>query len=292
MTRWLPWLLLFPFALWSAGAVLYAGHGPSWPRGLLLLLLLALPLRVQRPQALLPLLLVGTLFFFAQRPQQQREWSEDQSRLPRITNDGTRFTVSDVRRFRYRSPTDWDADWGTATWDRRDLIGADMGVERFSDIEAVAHTFVQFRFAGREPLVASVEIRKERGESFSPLRGLYRQYETMIVLGDPADLIDLRVVNRRNPVILHPLVLPKERVLAFLDAVLADADRLSREPEWYNTLTGSCSTTLAGHIRAVGPVPWDWRMVVPGHADALAWELGWLGEGELEDLRRAHTLSP
>jgi hypothetical protein len=84
--------------------------------------------------------------------------------------------------------------------------------------------------------------------------------------------------------------LPKERVRAFLDAVLADADRLSREPEWYHTLTGSCSTTLAAHIRAVGPVGWDWRMVVPGHADELAWELGWLGEGDLDTLRAQHTL--
>ena len=48
-------------------------------------------------------------------------------------------------------------------------------------------------------MAVSVEIRKEKGESFSPWRGLLREYELMYVVGDERDVIRLRTNYRRDP---------------------------------------------------------------------------------------------
>ena len=116
--------------------------------------------------------------------------------MPTVTVEGNRLVVHDLRTFRYRSATDWDARWTRRTFDLDTLEGVDLGIEHFSAIQAVAHTFLRFRFADGQHLVASVEIRKERGEAFDPVRGLYRNYELMVVLGDEVDLIGLRTVHR------------------------------------------------------------------------------------------------
>jgi hypothetical protein len=281
-------------ALWAVGSVLLSGGGPGGiPTGRLWLLagLLALIAWDRRPRSVALLVGMGALLFTMQRPRQDRDWSEDQTRPPRLTwHDAHRFTVHDLRTFRYRAVDDWDATWIDADYDLRDVVGADMAVERFSSLEAVAHTFLRFRFADGRDLVASVEIRKEKGESFSPVRGLYRQYESMIVLGDSDDVLSLRVDHRQHPVVLHPLQLEPETVAAYLRVILDDVDRLARRPAWYHTLTGSCSSTLALQLRRHAGLPLDWRMFVPGHADALAHDLGWLGKGDLEQLREAHLV--
>ena len=166
-----------------------------------------------------------------------------------------------------------------------------MGIEQFTSIEAIAHTFVSFRFTDGRVLVASIEIRKEKDESFSALKGLFRQYERMVVLGDELDMVELRAVHRQDTVYLHPVDVSAEYTEAFLRSILEEAIEIEAEPVFYNTLSASCSTSLAKHIRAAGPVRWDYRMVLPGYVDAIAWELGWFGEESLDVLRERHTIN-
>lgn len=290
-------VLLSPIAGWTLLVVLYGGGGPDLVRAVLAGALgLAVVFAVTRgvgTYTLVGLAVCVTLVYWVGvQPRDDRTWSGDQVRMPDVTWEGDQFTVHDLRRFRYRSTDDWDARWTTDTFDLRQLVGADMGVEQFSSLEAVAHTFVSFRFSDGRVLVASVEIRKEAGEDFSPVRGLFRQYEKMIVLGDEEDLIALRVLHRHDEVMLHPLDIGQERVVAFLRSVLAETHALHEQPAFYNTILASCSSSLATHIRAVEPIRWDARMVLPGYADALAHDLGWLGPESLETYRTVNRLDP
>lgn len=238
------------------------------------------------------LCLLATLgYLLGVQPSHDRAWTADQARMPRVVFEGDRVTIENHRAFRYRTPEDYDEHWTTETFDLSRLEGADLGVAHFSDIEAVAHTFVSFRFADGRVLVASVEIRKEEGESFSPLLGLFRSYELMIVLGDERDLVELRAVHREDTVYLLPLDISGPRVADFLRRVLAHAQQLHDEPAFYNTLTASCSSTLAWHLRALEPVGLDPRMFLPGYTDDLAYEWGWLaGQGSLEERMERHRI--
>ena len=235
--------------------------------------------------------LVITAGFARLAPSHDRRWTEDQSRVPQVRFDGDQVHVTDARRFRYRSPTDWDADWYDATFDLDRIVGADFGVERLSDIDAIAHTFASFRFADGQVLAISVEIRKEVGEVFSPIRGLFRQFELMYVLGDERDLVELRAVHRRDTVYLHPMAGTPEQHRAFLVSLLNGAADLAQRPRWYNTLRASCTTELARHLRTVADLPRDPRIWLPGHSDALAHELGLIRtSSDLAATRRANRI--
>lgn len=288
-------LLLPLLCFWTVLVLLYGGGGPDAVRwGAVVLVLSGLGLAwskgVGASATVTAAVAVTGVYLFAVQPRHDRDWTEDQSRLPDVHWEGDRFTITDFRRFRYRAVDDWDARWTTETFDLNDLVGADMGIEQFASLEAVAHTFVSFRFADGRVLAASVEIRKENGESFSPLKGMFRQYEKMVVLGDERDLVELRAVHREDEVTLHPLHISRERVVDFLRSLLDETAAIHEAPVFYHTVLASCSSSLAVHIRAVEPLGWDLRMFLPGYADVLAHELGWLGPGELSELRQAHRV--
>jgi len=122
----------------------------------------------------------------------------------------------------------------------------------------------------------SAEIRKEKGESFSPWKGLLRQYELTYVIGDERDLIRLRTNYRRDPVYLYPVRASRERVRQMFLHMLGRANHLRSHPEFYNTLTNTCTTNIVRHVNELVPGrvhPWSYKVLFPGYADELAYEL-------------------
>jgi len=59
-------------------------------------------------------------------PSNDRNWQPDVARLPKATIDGSRLTVRNLRKFEYRSETDFTERWGTRTYDLDTLVGFDM----------------------------------------------------------------------------------------------------------------------------------------------------------------------
>jgi hypothetical protein len=233
--------------------------------------------------------LAAALWFAALPARHDREWMLEQSRLPRVTLADDHFTIADQRAFR------WSGDepvprWTTQTYRFADIEGADLGISRFSSVAPVAHSFVSVRFTDGEVLAISVEVRKEPHERFSPLWGLLKRYERWVVLADELDVVGVRALQLGERVELHPLQVSPSDVERFLRAVLDDARAIEAQPVWYHTLFASCSTSLARHLRTMGVVPLDPRLALPGMADELAHELGWLGDAPLAELRERHRV--
>ena len=224
-------------------------------------------------------LILATVAYFSIRPSNARTWSGDQTRLASATFEGDLVHVKDIRNFHYRSTTDYDPAWYDKTFDLRELESLWFMVEPFDEGKGAAHTLVSFGFAGPagpEYLVVSVEIHKEVGEEFSVVKGILRQYELMYVVGDERDLIQLRSNYRKDDVYLYPIRVPKERIRAMLVGMLERANRLREEPEFYNTLTNTCTTNIVRHVEEVAPgrVPRFRREVIlPGYSDRLAYDL-------------------
>ena len=288
---------------WALGAVLHSGGGPDgilWWRWPLLALWFALGGwlwralgRDRRP--LLPwlLLLPVVVGFFLVRPSNDRPWTEDQSRLPRATVDGTVVHFENVRNFRYQSPSEWTADWYDATYPLDELESSYYIVEHFAEPEAIAHTMVSFRFKGDRFLVFSVELHKEVGETYSPVRGLFRQYELHYVVADERDALQLRTSHRPSRVRLHPIEADPGRIRAYFLDLVKRVNGLAERPEFYNSLTSSCTTNLADHLEAVTEhrIRLDHRVYLPGYSSELAWELGLLGEATYADVLRRDGVS-
>lgn len=213
------------------------------------------------------------------RPSNTRDWSLDQARLPSAEFNGDLVTIRDIRNFQYRTETDYTPGYYDKTFDLRKLESAWFVVEPFSGA-ALAHTFVSFGFGGNDFVAISVEIRKEKGESFSPIKGMLRQYEVMYVIGDERDLIKLRTNYRDegkgHTVYLYPMRTTRERMQAIFTSMLRRANELREHPEFYNTITNTCTTNLVKHVNQLVPrrIPWHLGVFLPGYSDKLAYKLG------------------
>jgi hypothetical protein len=210
------------------------------------------------------------------RPSNERAWSPDQAVLPYAEFRGPLVDVHRIRDFRYISETQFTPGWYDKTFDLRRLESVWFFVEPFGSFGGAAHTFVSFGFGGDDYVAISVEIRKERGESFSPIGGLLRRYELMYVVGDERDLVALRTNFRRDTVYAYPIRTTRERMRRMFVDMLARANELRAHPEFYNTLTNTCTTNLVRHVNVIAPgrIPFRAAVLFPGYSDRLAYDLG------------------
>lgn len=226
--------------------------------------------------ALLGLAVLG--WFASLHPSNDRDWPADQDRLAWTEVDGTAVVVHNIRDFRYRSATDWDERWYDATYDTRELQGVDFFTVHFSDRTEIGHTMLSFRFAGDRFVTFSVEVRREVGEEYSALRGLFRQFEMTYVVGDERDLVQLRTNHRGSEVFLHPTKPNQERQVALFLEMAGRLNDLRQAPIFYNTLTNNCTTNLVRHWEQITStaLSLDLRWVLSGYADEFAYDLGLL----------------
>jgi hypothetical protein len=215
-------------------------------------------------------------FYLGTRPSNDRDWSVDQAVLPYAEVNGNLVSFHNIRNFEYRSTTDYTPKYYERTFDVSKLKNAYYIVEPFSTFAGSAHTFVSFEFEGEQFLAISVEIRKEKGETFSAVKGLFNQFEMMYVVADERDVVKLRSNYRKDKVFVYPTraSIEKKRAL-FLDMV-AHVNYLKDHPEFYNTLTNTCTTKIVSHINTISPkrVPWSLKILFPGYSDKFAYDLG------------------
>lgn len=244
--------------------------------------------------------LAGFLFLLfvariAISPSNDRDWSLDQAILPYADIDGSSVTIHNIRNFTYNSTKDYVPGYYDATFDVEKIKNVYYVVEPFSGIPGSAHTFLSFEFEGDRFVAISVEIRKEKGEAFHPLKGLFNQYEIMYVIADERDAIKLRTNYRKDLVYVYPAKTTKEKMQKlFLDMVLR-ANHLKENPEFYNTLTNTCTTSIVKHINTVTPgrVPlFDWSVLFPENSDKLGYELGLIDTNlSFEDARKRYFIN-
>lgn len=238
-------------------------------------------------------LLAGIYWYFSEVPSNTRDWSNDQALLPYAVIEGDRVKIFNIRNFRYQSTSQYEVAYYDKEFSLNELNSLDYIVEPFGSIGA-AHTFLSFGFRNGDKLAISVEIRKEKGESFSPVKGVLRQYELMYVMADERDVLNLRTNHRQHQVYLYPMKMEKEQIRDIFVSMLTKANQLKDEPEFYNTVTNNCMTNIADHINAVWPgkISWDIRLLLPEDSDILLYELGFLDSTvSMEELRSRHLIN-
>lgn len=210
------------------------------------------------------------------RPSTTRDWSPDQQRLATADIRGDVVQLHNVRNALYRSTTDYDVRWEQRDVDLQRLDSVWFIVEPFAQWRGPAHTFLSFGFDDGQYIAISVEIRKEIGESFSPLGGLLRRYELAYIIGDERDLIGLRANHRHDAVYLYPMRATHEAMRALFVSMLKRANTLATAPEFYNTLTNTCTSNIVDHVNAIAPtpIPWSYKTLLPAYSDDFAFDLG------------------
>jgi Domain of unknown function (DUF4105) len=281
-------LALVPATLWCVLAILRAPVGAEALRSILAALfgliglgaLVGLFVRRWRARTLgafLAAVLVFSVAWSRIEPSNDRHWRAEEAVLPYADIDGDRVTVHNIRNFSYRTETDFTPAYYDKTFDLRKLDSVDLGSVYWMGPD-IAHILLSFGFAGEDYLAISIEARKEQGEGYSTLDGFFRHYELFYVVADERDAIGVRAIYRNDPpedFYMYRLVGPVENARRLFLEYLRQINSLREKPEFYNTITTNCTTSIWMHARVnVGHPPLSWKILVSGHLPAYLYEAG------------------
>jgi len=205
-------------------------------------------------------------------PSNNRNWQKDVAVLPWAEVLGDKVTLHNIRNCDYRSETDYTVRYYDKTYDLARLKSVDLFLVHWGS-PFIAHTMLSFDFEGEGHLCISIETRKRVGASYSTLKGLFRQYELIYVVADERDLIGLRTNYRGEQVYLYHLNTTEDFAREVFLNYLKKLNGLRQRPEWYNALTGNCTTGMRERTAPYNPDGrFDWRIIVNGYLDEMLYE--------------------
>lgn len=300
-------IVVFLTAAWAAGAIYYSPIPNEALRtivavGFVIATIVTFALPGRRGPRLIGyfvIFAVIVVLWFQIPASNSRDWQPDVAMTPYATMDGDKITIHNIRNFNYRSETDFDPRWETRVYDLSKLDSGDLIAVYWAG-KPIAHIMVSFGFGDKDYLAVSIETRKEKGEAYSTLAGFFRQYELYYVVADERDVIRLRTTYR-NPqeqvYIYRVKGSVKNLRRVFLDYVRS-INESSEKPQFYNTLTTNCTTSVWLHTR-INPQspPFSWKLLLSGYLPDYVYDLGRLDSthpfAELEKLSlvnaRAHA---
>jgi len=269
--------------VWS-GMALWFARLPQWQSTLLTCAFVAAMLVVVvfvRPYrmtlcGLAALGLLVLIVWLAQRPSNNRPWQPDVAQLPSATLNGDQVTVHNIRNCEYRSETDYTPHYYDKTFNLNEIEYLDLCLVDWG-VPHVAHTMLSFGFRNGDYLCISIEMRKQMGESYSLMRGFFRNYELIYIVADERDLVRLRTNYRTGETVRLYRTRPVSRVVVreiFLDYLRA-VNHLHGQPRWYNALTSNCMVEAFRHIMPYGPrAQWHWSVILNRHFDEALYRSG------------------
>lgn len=281
-------LLILISSAWAFGALWYDGPSDVIAIAYLLVALTLLILFTSGRRiagfGAAGLVALVTLWWFSLQPRNDRDWQGDVAREPWAEVNGDLVTIHNVRNFDYRPDNrsgEKDPRWETRTVRLSQLTGIDAFLN-FWGVSWMAHPILSFQFKDTPPIAVSVETRKEKGEDYSALGGLYRQYELIYVVADERDVIRLRSNYRDGEeVYLYRTTMPPAEVRERFLEYIRSMNELHAHPRWYNAITANCTTTIRSQRSIAARSPWDLRILKNGHIDEMFYQRGLLSTGGL-----------
>ena len=203
------------------------------------------------------------------KPSNDRSWVNDNDKLANADYEGDIVTIKNIRDFNWRSTRDYDERWIEKKFNLNEVTKIWFILEYFDPKKRqMAHTILGFEFKDGSRICCSIEVRRERGEKYHPIRGFFKQYELIYVWATERDVIGVRTRCRRKSVthLFEAIVLGPGNERRMLESYLNRTNKLFNSPEWYNTITNTCTTNIVNHVNEVYPgrVPRVIAILLPG----------------------------
>jgi hypothetical protein len=233
-------------------------------------------------------------WWFTLQPRQDRDWKPEVATLGSAIVEGERVTIQNVRNFDYRTEHDFTTRYETRSYDLQRLRGIDLFVTYWGS-PSIAHPIFSFDFGEDGRVCFSIETRPRRGQNYSAIAGLYRQFEQIYIASDERDVIRLRTNFRQGEdVFLYRFKVSAQAARAAFLEYIRTLNELHERPRWYNAIDNNCTTAIRQQRTAAERAPWDWRMLANGYADEMLYERGTIARLSLpfdELKRRSHINS-
>ena len=288
----LAWCSAVVLGVWAVGAIWNFQLLPAWTTKVLTVAFLsyfvwqwiAVKAKTSWLQQMSIAIAVVYCLTLLQQPSVDRLWAADQAQLPTIQIEADNVVIKNFRACHYRSEIDFDVTYRQFNFKLSELRRVWFLLQKFTWVEGLAHTFLTFEVeteSGLKYFSVSVEIRREQGEAYSPIKGIYRIYELNYVIGDELDLIGVRTVMRpEDRVWMFPINTDAESVQRLFLDISARTNCLAEQPEFYSTFFNNCTNNIVGHTYDLTEEPinaWDPRIVLPGYSARFAFENGLIG---------------
>jgi len=295
-------LAILGFAIWGSVALFYQVPGNVWTRGAaaavwavlsLAALFAYLRWRSRLAALIYPVMIALLLFWWGSIPaSNSRDWADEVGQMTAGVVNGHEVTLANVRNFDWRTATDYTVRWENRTYDLDKLASVDLLLSYWSG-PAIAHTLISFGFEDGTFVTFSVEIRKERHESFSEIGGFFKEFETSVIAADERDIVRVRTNIRKEDVYLYRINMPKPAMRSLFMAYVDQANSLTETPQFYNTVTANCTTIVYEMVSRIVPgLPLDYRLLFSGYLPAYIAEVnGFMPGFTLEQLREGGAIS-
>jgi hypothetical protein len=248
---------------------------------------------VQRLLACLLGFAVVLVWWLTLKPSNNGRWQPDVSRTAWADVQGNEITIHNLRDCDYRAELDYTCQWLTRTIDLNQIDGLDLFMNYWGS-PLIAHTILSFNLRGEPPIAFSIETRKQTGQTYSALLGFFRQYTLISVVSDERDLVRLRTNYRHGEdlYLYRTTATPEFARSLFLNYV-GMTNQVHDHPQWYNALTHNCTTEIYT-LKSMKGQPWDWRVLLNGKGDEMAYEKGLIVTGGLsfKDLKQQAWINP
>lgn len=287
---WLIFLLLT--GIWNTGVIYYNLPLKGWKRSTAALTFIAACLIViilsfrGNTMLILDLTVLQLLliwYFITLTPSKcfkNTKWQVPWKRNPTaVFEPANTVTIHNIRDFNYRSVNDYDVNYISDRLNLAETVSLDLAVSHWDNLESIAHTMLSFEFANGKRLVFSVETRLPENTEQGFLPGLYKQFELLIIIGTENDLFKLRTNYRNEKLYLYRTNASAEQARSILHALLLAANRHVKHPQFYNSLTSNCTTSLIPMLRQIKPsFPGDIRLMLNGYSDEFLFKMGYLAK--------------
>jgi hypothetical protein len=237
--------------------------------------------------------LIVLVWWLSLKPSNDGNWQADVSRLAYGKVNGDHVTIYDTRSCDYRAEFDYTCEWPTMEVDVSQIRGMDLFVDYWGS-PWIAHTILSFDLGHNQHIAFSIEARKHVGESYSAIRGFFRQFTLISIVSDERDVVRLRTNYRKGEdlYLFHTTATPAFARSLFLDYIHF-TNFLHDHPKWYNALTSNCTTEIFT-LKTMSTLQRNWTILLNGKGAAEQYREGNLaGDGlPFDELMKRAYINP
>lgn len=231
------------------------------------------------------ILALGSFAPMFEPPRTDRNWYPYLAHTPRVELSSTGFAVSPVSDWSYAGLDSVSAEtYGEAAYDIDQLRNVWFMLEPQPGSQLAAHTLLLFEFEGDRLLGLTIEARREQGEDYSALRGIFNAFELSYIWASARDLLIRRAVMLDHEVFIYPVDITDAQERILLMRLLERTHALETQPRYYNTVTSNCTNELA---KAAG-FHWAPAYILTGRSDEYLFRRGIIPGASFE---QAHARS-
>lgn len=230
----------------------------------------------QRLGLLTGFIILGFAIFFTMKtPRQDRDWIESLSLAPQVTRKGEIIELSQIRNWRWNEDGPTAKNYDTIKINPNEISAVWFLLEPFEGSSWVGHTYLVFELKDKRLLGLSVEARRQNGQKYSAIKGVFKTYELIYLWGWADDLFSQRALNLDHEQFIWRLDLDAAERAALFDRVINVTENLQSTPRFYNTLFNNCTNELA---QSAG-LDWGWAHILTARSAPYLEKRGFLPEG-------------